>query len=478
MTIRYALDLSQSGPIVKPEVYGHFAEHLGRGIYEGLWVGEDSSIPNTRGLRNDVVAALKQLNIPVLRWPGGCFADEYHWMDGIGPREQRPALINTHWGGVVENNHFGTHEFFDLCEMLGAAPYVCGNVGSGTVREMMEWVEYMTSAADSPLANRRRANGRHEPWQLPYFGVGNESWGCGGNMRPEYYADEYRRFNTFVKNYSDNRIYRIACGANSEDYHWTEVLMERAGKLLDGLSLHYYTLEDGWPPKGSATSFSAAQWDSIVKSAGRMDDLLARHGAIMDRHDPDAKVGLIVDEWGTWFEPETGSTPGFLYQQNSMRDAVVAALTLHIFHRHASRVAMANIAQMVNVLQAMVLTDGPRMLLTPTYWIFEMLKSHQGGRVLSLPDDERISCAATTAGDVATISFANISATEAFDIEIDSPFAEISGRLLAGESMTAYNDFDHPDRVTPSELPVQVRNRAASFSLPPHSVGSLQCRLG
>ncbi len=306
------------GVKVNRNIYGHFAEHLGRCIYEGIWVGEDSPIPNTRGIRNDVVAALRQLQVPVLRWPGGCFADEYHWRDGIGPREDRPKLINTHWGGVVENNHFGTHEFMDLCEQIGAEPYICGNVGSGTVQEMMNWVEYMTSDADSPMANLRRANGREEPWKVTYFGVGNESWGCGGNMRPEYYADLYRRYNTFVKNYSGNNIYRIACGANGEDYDWTDVLMSRAGRKMNGLSLHYYTIPTGnWGNKGSATEFDEAVYHSTLKRTLHMDELVTKHSEIMDKHDPNKNVGMVIDEWGIWTDVEPGTNPGFLYQQNT-----------------------------------------------------------------------------------------------------------------------------------------------------------------
>ena len=301
------------GVKVNRNIYGHFAEHLGRCIYEGIWVGEDSPIPNTRGIRNDVVEALRQLQIPVLRWPGGCFADEYHWRDGIGPREDRPKLINTHWGGVVENNHFGTHEFMDLCEQIGAEPYICGNVGSGTVQEMMNWVEYLTSDADSPMANLRRANGREEPWKLTFFGVGNESWGCGGSMRPEYYADLYRRYNTFVKNYSGNNIYRIACGANDEDYQWTEVLMSRAGRKMNGLSLHYYTIPTGnWGSKGSATEFDEALYHSTLKRTLHMDELVTKHSEIMDEHDPGKRVGMVIDEWGIWTDVEPGTNPRFL----------------------------------------------------------------------------------------------------------------------------------------------------------------------
>ncbi|HEX8833240.1 MAG TPA: alpha-L-arabinofuranosidase C-terminal domain-containing protein, partial [Abditibacteriaceae bacterium] len=337
---------------INPNIYGHFAEHLGRCIYEGFWVGEDSHIPNTRGIRNDVVEALHNLNIPVLRWPGGCFADEYHWMDGIGPRESRTGVVNTHWGGATENNHFGTHEFFDLCELLGAAPYICGNVGSGAVLEMQQWVEYCTHPGGSPMADLRRKNGREEPWKLPFFGVGNESWGCGGNMRPEYYADEYRRYQTYVRHYTADRIYRIACGANSADYEWTEVLMRRAGGFMDGLSLHYYTIAGQWEKKGSSTEFSEDEYFATLQNCLQIEELVTRHGAIMERYDPQKRVGMIVDEWGTWWDVEPGTNPGFLYQQNTQRDALVAGLSLNVFNAHCDRVQMANIAQTVNVLQA------------------------------------------------------------------------------------------------------------------------------
>src|SRR5579862_8592418 len=365
----------QPEAVIHRNIYGQFAEHLGRCIYEGLWVGEDSAIPNTRGIRNDVVAALKKLKVPVLRWPGGCFAVEYHWKDGIGPRDKRPSMINTHWGGVVENNAFGTHEFMDFCGLIGTQPYFCGNVGSCSVQEMMEWVEYITSDAKSPMANLRRQNGRDEPWKLPFFGVGNESWGCGGNMTPEFYADNYRRYNTFVKNYPGNRIYRIACGANGADYRWTEVLMSNAVRQMDGLSLHYYG--GTGRESRSATDFAESDWIYLLSRAARMDDLISRHSQIMDRYDPQKRVGLMVDEWGAWHSVEPGTNPGFLYQQNTLRDALVAGCTLNIFNNHCDRVRMANIAQMINVLQAMILTDKEKMLLTPTYYVYKMYASFQ-----------------------------------------------------------------------------------------------------
>jgi alpha-L-arabinofuranosidase len=476
------------------DIYGHFAEHLGRCIYEGIWVGEKSSIPNTRGIRNDVVAALKKLDLPVLRWPGGCFADEYHWKDGIGPREKRPAMINTHWGAVVENNHFGTHEFFDLCEQLETDAYVCGNVGSGTVQEMMEWVEYMTSDADSPMANLRRTHGRKDPWRLKYFGVGNESWGCGGNMRPEYYADNFRRYNTFVKNYSGQKILRIACGANSEDYHWTDVLMSRVPHGMDGLSLHYYTIPTGtWHErKGAATGFPKQEWHSTLWQALRMEEIVSRHAAIMDKYDPARKVGMIVDEWGAWCDAEPGTNPGFLYQQNSIRDALVAALTFHIFHDHCDRITMANIAQTVNVLQSMALTDREKMILTPTYHIFEMYKVHQGANALPVDlkapeytENERTiprvhASASCSPSGIIHLSVVNLHAEEQAEVSVEADGLdgrEISGRILTADSLDSHNTFEQPEAVAPKEFTrFEKKGGRLHLKLPARSVVVL--RLG
>lgn len=475
---------NRPGSVIRREIYGHFAEHLGRCIYEGIWVGEDSLIPNTRGIRNDVIRALKKMAVPVLRWPGGCFADEYHWKDGIGPREQRPRMINTHWGGVVENNHFGTHEFMDLCEQLGAEAYVCGNVGSGSVREMMEWVEYISSDADSPMANLRRANGREEPWRLAYFGVGNESWGCGGNMRAEFYADNYRRYATFVKNYTSQRVHRIACGPNGSDFEWTEVLMSRARQLMDGLSLHWYTLPSGnWQHKGSAIHFDESEWHSTLSQALRMEELVLSHKAILDQHDPERRVGLVVDEWGTWYDVQPGTNPGFLYQQNTLRDALVAGVTLNIFNRHADRITMANIAQMVNVLQAMILTDGEKMVLTPSYHVFEMYKVHQGATQipveLTAPTYEldsgtipmlHASASRDTAGKM-SLSLVNLHPQRRARITTSQVTGEFSGRVLSASAMNAHNSFERANVVTPVSFDeFSARSGSLHIDLPAKSV--------
>ncbi|WP_438446117.1 alpha-N-arabinofuranosidase [Gorillibacterium sp. sgz5001074] len=469
-------------------IYGHFAEHLGRCIYEGIWVGKDSPIPNTDGIRDDVAAALKNLNIPVLRWPGGCFADEYHWQDGIGPAEQRPRMINTHWGGTVENNHFGTHEFFRLCELIGAEPYVNGNVGSGTVYEMQQWVEYMTFDGESPMANLRKANGREQPWKMRYFGVGNESWGCGGNMRPEYYADEYRRYATYVRNYGDNKVYKIACGASDFDYNWTEVLMREAGRFMDGLSLHYYTLPTGvWKDKGSATEFGEAEWFTTLKRTLRMDELLTQHSAIMDKYDPDQRVGIIVDEWGTWYNVEPGSNPGFLYQQNTMRDALVAGINLNLFHHHCERVHMANIAQTVNVLQAMILTEGGKMILTPSYHVFEMFKVHQDAEHIPVEIESplytfgeesipqlSVSCSKDAAGKL-NLSVCNLHHAEGATLRVElsgtAAYSAAEGRILAHAELNAYNTFAEPGKVQPEALrSIRLENGVLTAELPAASV--------
>ncbi len=450
---------------INKNIYGHFSEHLGRCIYEGIWVGEDSPIPNTEGYRNDVLIALKALKIPVLRWPGGCFADEYHWQDGIGPKEKRKRMINTHWSGVVENNHFGTHEFLRLCELLACEPYICGNLGSGSVREMQEWVEYMTFGGESPMANERRLNGQDAPWQLKYFGVGNENWGCGGSMRPEYYADEYRRYQTYVRSFGNNKVYKIACGPNSADYHWTEVLMREAGRLMDGLSLHYYTIPGpSWSDKGSATQFDHAAWFSTMKNTVHMEELVQKHSDIMDKYDPEKRVGLIVDEWGTWFDVEPGTNPGFLYQQNTLRDALVAGVNFNIFNNHCARVQMANIAQTVNVLQAVILTEGDKMLLTPTYHAFEMFKVHQDATLLPVDlqsekyvyNEEAITQLSASASKdehgVVHISLCNLHPEDKGSIHCvlkGTKIGQVTGRILTDSVMNAHNTFENPETIKP-----------------------------
>jgi len=469
-------------------IYGHFAEHLGHCIYGGIWVGPESSIPNTRGIRNDVVAALKEIQIPVLRWPGGCFADEYHWMDGIGPREKRPSMINTHWGGVTENNHFGTHEFLDLCEQLGCEPYICGNVGSGTVREMQQWIEYITSDAVSPMTELRKKNGRDKPWKLTYFGVGNENWGCGGNMTASFYADQFKRYATYIRNFGENRVFKIACGPNGANYEWTETLMREAGRHMQGLALHYYC--GSGKKKQRATQFDEGDWAALLKRALRMDELITRHSAIMDKYDPQKRVALIVDEWGTWHEVEPGTHPRFLYQQNTLRDALVAGVTLNIFNRHADRVKMANIAQTVNVLQAMLLTRHEKMVRTPSFYVFELFTPHHDATLLpseltcreyACGEDKMPGLSASASRDrngKIHVTLCNLHPNQPAGLLIElvgDKVQPVSGRVLTGETMQDHNTFEHPETVKPALFSAfQATERGIAVTLPAKSVVALE----
>jgi alpha-N-arabinofuranosidase len=476
---------------INRNIYGQFAEHLGRDIYGGLWVGENSPIPNTRGIRNDVIAALKKLNIPVVRWPGGCFADEYHWRDGIGPRGQRPQRINTWWGGVIETNAFGTHEFMDFCELIGADAYIAGNVGSGTPRELLEWIEYMTSDSNSSLANLRRQNGRDKPWKVNYVAVGNENWGCGGNMRAEYYADLFRRFSTFIKDYSGNHVQKVASGGLDSDFNWTETLMSQASRQMQGYSLHYYVVPTGnWDKKGSATEFGEADWHQTLERVLRLDELIGKHSAIMDKYDPQKKVGLIVDEWGNWYDTAPGRDMGALYQQNTLRDAITAGINLNIFHKHSDRVRMANIAQLMNVLQAMILTDKEKMLLTPTYHVFEMYKVHQGATLipveLTAPEYRfgqsaipslHASASRDSAGRL-HLSLVNLDPNHSAQVSMKVTGAKVrnaTGRVLTAPMMNSMNTFEQPDAVKPQPFTgVKVQGDQITLSLPSKSVVVLE----
>lgn len=486
---------NQQGPKINKEIYGQFAEHLGSCIYGGLWVGPNSSIPNTDGYRTDVFNALTELQIPVLRWPGGCFADDYHWMDGIGPRDQRPSLRNNNWGGTIEDNSFGTHEFLNLCEKLGCEPYISGNVGSGTVKEMAQWVEYMTSDGDTPMARLRRKNGRDKAWHVKYFGIGNEAWGCGGNMTPEYYSNEFRRFNTYLRDYNNNKLFRIASGASDYDYNWTNVLMKNIGNRMNALSVHYYTVKD-WNHKGKSSPFTPEEYYLTLQKCLDIDSVITKHSAIMNQTDPEKTIGLMVDEWGTWWDEEPGTIPGHLYQQNTLRDAMVAALSLNVFHKHADRVKMANIAQVVNVLQSMILTDtkgNGHMVLTPTYYVFKMYKPFQNAT--SLPSDVQCSShtfekglpianlqsssAKTTDGTI-IVSLANIDLQKGQEVALalDGYNANsVCGEILTAKNITDYNDFNHTETIKSENFTgAKIKKNQIMVKIPAKSIVVLKIK--
>ncbi|OFC70295.1 alpha-N-arabinofuranosidase [Alteromonas confluentis] len=473
-------DPSVTGPVISKNIYGQFAEHLGYGIYEGLWVGKDSTIPNTEGFRSDVVGALKELHVPVIRWPGGCFADEYHWRDGIGPQKDRPVKVNTNWGGVEEDNQVGTHEIFTLTEMLGADMYLNINLGSGTVKEMADWVEYITADNNSTLAQERRKNGRDKPWSLPFIGIGNEAWGCGGHMSPEYYVDLYRQFGTFVKTSQKPYPTLVASGGTDGKSEWTDILSKKLGERTDAISFHYYTLPTGdWNDKGEATGFDSDMWFKTMDRTYKMKGYLEENLAFLEKNDPDNKIAFYVDEWGTWYNALEGTNPGFLIQQNSLRDAVITAVNLNLFHDHADRVKMTNIAQMVNVLQAMILTDEDKMLLTPTYHVFRMYRVFQDA--VSVPAE--VSEGEYRQGDVSlpatTVSVAKgedggvyVAMVNMDPEEASSVTLNIDGvkggdlELLTANTMDAHNTFSKPELVKP----VRVSFSGTTVKLPPKAV--------
>ncbi|HEY2070144.1 MAG TPA: alpha-L-arabinofuranosidase C-terminal domain-containing protein [Rhizomicrobium sp.] len=487
IAVTATIHADQPGAKIDRHIYGQFAEHLGRGIQEGIWVGEHSPIPNTRGFRNDVVAALRDLHVPVVRWPGGCFADEYHWRDGIGPRAKRPVTLNTNWGGVPETNAFGTHEFLDFAELIGADAYINANLGTGSPREMAEWLQYMTSDKPTALTAERARNGHPAPWKIAYFAVGNEAWGCGGDMTPDYYADLFKRYANFLKAPRGARPLIVASGGNDNDTSWSETLTSKVHRDMNAVTFHYYTIPgDRWEAKGPATGFGEDQWISTLAHTLRMETFIAQNSAVMDKYDPAKKIAFDVDEWGTWYDPEPGREPGFLYQQNTLRDAVVAALNFNIFQRHADRVRMANIAQMVNVLQAMILTKGPQMVLTPTYYVFRMFRPFQDATSLPVDlqaPDYRLGSvsvpsvsmtAARMADGKIVVALVNLDPNNAASISaaitgMNARHAD--GDVLTAATMDARNTFESPNAIHPVPFTgATVSGSTLSLTLPAKSV--------
>ena len=480
--------------VINKNIYGHFAEHLGHCIYGGFYVGDNKKIPNKDGIRSDVIDALKKLKVPVLRWPGGCFADTYHWKDGIGPKDKRPSMLNVWWGNTTEDNSFGTNEFLNMCESLGTEPYLSVNVGSGTVEEVADWVKYVNhKEGSSPMPVLREQNGRISPWHVKYWGIGNEAWGCGGNMKPEYYANIYRQYCTFMASgWKDDKLFRIASGANSADYNWTEVLMRDIPlNMLDGIGVHHYSVID-WNKKSSATGFNEQEYFITMKKALLMEDLVQRHATIMDKYDPKKKVAMVVDEWGGWYDVEPGTNGSFLYQQNTMRDAMIAGVTLNIFNNHCDRVRMANLAQTINVLQAVILTDEEKMILTPTYHVMEMYNVHQDATMLPVSlasndyvlGEEKLKAVSVSASKdksgVTHISLVNIDAKNKQDIKIDvrgMKVTTVTGRVLTSGKLQDYNSFESPGKIKPAVFTgASLTNNILNLTLPPFSVVVLELK--
>ena len=491
-TLRVQTDSVQQ--TISKDIYGMFSEHLGRDIYDGFWVGKNSAIPNKDGIRLDIVKALKAINVPLMRWPGGCFADQYHWMDGIGPKDKRPQTVNSSWGGVTEDNYFGTHEFMELCDLIGCQAYIAGNVGSGTVKEMSQWVEYLNSPLKSSITELRKQNGRDKPWHVPFWGVGNESWGCGGNMTAEEYVDFYRRYATFCHDYPGAHLNKIASGPNGNDTHWMDVLMKNIPhNLMWGVSVHYYTIPTGnWGHKGSATQFGEKEYFGTLKRALEMNKVIEDEAAVMDKYDPAKKIAMAVDEWGVWTDAEPGTNPAFLYQQNSLRDALAAASTLNIFNNHSDRVRMGNLAQTVNVLQSLVLTKGAKMVLTPTYYVFDMYKVHQDAKLIPIklvsPDyvsgNDHIPAVNASASKDSTgaihISLVNIDPSKTITVRTSfagTEWSKVSGTILTSEKFNDYNSFENPNKIKVAKFSnAKKENDELVVNLPPKSIVVLELK--
>jgi len=484
-----SLNTADAKYTINKNIYGHFAEHLGNCIYGGIYVGEkNKTIPNTNGVRNDIIAALKKLKVPVLRWPGGCFADTYQWKDGIGVKAKRPKIVNRWWGGVTEDNSFGTHDFLDMCKALGCDPYLAANVGSGTVQNFIDWIQYVNfKPGSSPMAILREQNGKKQPWDVKIWGVGNEAWGCGGNMTAEHYANVYKQYATFMTDWTNSdKLYRVASGANGADYHWTEVMMKDINKdMIEGVALHHYSSVQ-WNNKGDAVDFSEEQYFKTMKSALFMETLVTKHSAIMDKYDPEKKVALVVDEWGGWYEVQKGTNPGFLFQQNTMRDAMIAGITLNIFNNHCDRVRMANLAQIVNVLQSVILTNKEKLILTPTYHVMEMYNVHQDATLIpteikseeySVGNAKLPAVSVSASKDkngITHISLVNIDAGKEQTISIalnGAKFTSVSGRILTSKKLQDYSSFDNPGKIAPVNFTgASLNNDTLQVKLPPFSV--------
>jgi alpha-N-arabinofuranosidase len=493
--VELTIDASKPGAKIDRHIFGQFAEHLGFGIYEGIWVGKDSKIPNTRGIRNDVVNALKAIKVPNVRYPGGCFADEYHWRKGIG--EKRAVTLNPNWGGVIEPNTFGTHEYLDFLDQIGSEAFLSVNVGSGTPQEAAEWLEYLTTDQPTDLAKERAANGHPKPYKIAFLGIGNESWDCGGNMTSDYYLSQLKIYSRFVRNFNpaqqnNDKMLNIAVGPGGGEprfMEWTETIMKgwkdrKWSWDMQGLSLHNYTVTN-WEKKHSSIDFGEKEYAEILKETLKMDDLVKNHSAIMDKYDPEKKIALVVDEWGAWYAPLPGSNPGFLYQQNSQRDAVLAALNINIFARYADRVRIANIAQMINVLQAMILTDKEKMVLTPTYHVFKMYVPFQDATFIPVKFDAgnythsgitlpRVDAIAAKGEDGKLwLGITNVDPNRA--VEIDLNTIGLTAKSATGETLTApkvdsINTFDQPNTVVPKPISTKANNGKLTLTLKPKSV--------
>jgi alpha-N-arabinofuranosidase len=481
---------------IRPAIQSQFAEHIGGVIYDGIWVGPESKVANIGGIRKTLVEHVKQLGPVVVRWPGGCFADKYHWRDGIGPPANRPRRFGR-WREETETNQFGTHEFVRFCQICGVEPYFAANVGTGSPEEFQQWVEYANAPAGSTtLADERATNGRSDPFRVRYWGVGNESWGCGGKFTPEDYCREYRRFTEWLPQYGVP-LYLIAAGPNSNDLDWTRRFFARwadgAKATIQGWAPHYYC-----GTTGHALRFTQDQWYEQLHKANRMEALIRDQWAVLAEFDPKHTIKLVIDEWGSWHPAGTEINPRHLYEQmGTLRDALVAALSLDTFNRHADKVDMANIAQLVNNLHSLFLADGDRFVATPTFHVYTMYRAHQGARAVRIevgtPEITfragggpsrifRLAGSASRSGPRdATLTLVHSHATETAEIRIilsGGAAEHVRHTVLSDAQLNAHNTFEQPGRLIPRTTETSLRGAELRCTVPPASINRFDIRLG
>ena len=491
--------------VVRPELHGHFAEHLGSCVYGGLWVGKNSRIPNVNGYRKAAVDALRELGIPVLRWPGGCFADNYHWRDGIGPVDKRPKRVNMNWANALEDGSFGLHEFIGLCRLIEAEPYLSVNVGSGTPQEALDWVEYCNFPKGTTLSDERIANGAPEPFRVRYWGIGNEAWGCGGRMTPEYYANIYRQYSNYMRSFGGTTPFLVACGPNQNDANWTRGFFNGmgGGRGPSGFAMHYY--QNGSLPPTEFTVDAMNQQLSTFQTVERaivyqrtlidsfnppMAGRGGRAGAPAGRGGMAPGVALLLDEWGVWdrLTGEEQTKYGQLWQQSTMRSAVAAGLGLNIFNRQADKLYMCNIAQIVNVLQSLLLTDGhtgQNCVKSTTYHAFALFKPHRSKTAVKVEsggtDPLDLSMSASKSGSELVISFVNPKSDAGLRIDcaLDGRTAKsATAQILTHKDFNAANTFGTPNAIVPQSHLIQVPGSSVRLDLPPMSIVTATVQMG
>jgi alpha-L-arabinofuranosidase len=494
--ISVTLLLDEPIATIRPALYSQFAEHIGGVIYDGIWVGPESKVPNTDGMRRALVEHVRQLGPVVVRWPGGCFADKYHWRDGIGPRTKRPRRFGR-WREETETNQFGSHEFIGFCKLCGVEPYFAANVGTGSPEEFQQWVEYCNAPAGSTsLADERATNGQREPFGVRFWGVGNESWGCGGKFIPEDYCREYRRFTDWLPQYGVP-LYLIAAGPNGNNTEWARRFFARwadgARAPIQGWAPHYYC-----GTTGHALQFTTDQWYEQLHKANHMETLIKDQWRALAEFDPKHSVKLVIDEWGSWHPDGTEINKRHLYEQmGTLRDALVAALSLDTFNRHAEKVDMANIAQLINNLHSLFLADGDRFVATPSFHVYAMYRPHQGGKGVRIAVEDpdvmfkaggreqkifRVAGSASLASpNEATLTLVHTHATLPADVLIrlrGSAANEVRQTVLSHTELNAHNTFEHPDNLVPKTTDLAARGPELKCVLPPASVNRFDIRLG